>query len=187
MKLVALTAPSGAGKTTIARAVRESIPELQFSVSATTRPPRAYEQEGVHYYFVTPDAFRQKVDDDDFLEYEEVYPGLFYGTLVSEVEKLSQHGPVLLDIDVKGAQNVKARFGDRALVVFIQPPSLDVLAERLRGRATETDETLAKRLARAEMELGFAKSFDTVVVNDDLQQAVAETLDHIRTFLSASD
>lgn len=187
MKLVALTAPSGAGKTTIARAVREAIPQLQFSVSATTRPPRAYEQEGVHYYFVTPDAFREKIADGDFLEYEEVYPGLFYGTLASEVEKLSQHGPVLLDIDVKGAENVKARFGDRALVLFVQPPSLEVLAERLRARQTESDETLAKRLARAEMELGFAKSFDAVVVNDELQQAIEETLAHIRSFLSASD
>ena len=184
-KIVALTAPSGSGKTTIARRVLEAIPEMAFSVSATTRPRRDYERHGVHYYFVSEDEFRQLVEDEALLEYEEVYPGKLYGTLRAEVERVAATRPVLLDIEVYGALNVKRLYGADALALFIRPPSLDELARRLRARATETEETLAVRLDKAAHELSFAEEFDAVIVNDDLETAVAETLRHIRAFLAA--
>ncbi len=182
-KIVVLTAPSGAGKTTIARRVLAAFPEMRFSVSVTTRPPRPYEQDGVHYFFITEEAFRRRLAEGDLLEYEEVYPGRFYGTLRSAVEAASSEAPVLLDIEVNGAVNVKNAFGDEALALFIRPPSLEVLAERLRLRATETEETLRHRLERARMEMAQANRFDAVVVNDDLEEAVAETLRLVRSFL----
>lgn len=184
-KIVALTAPSGSGKTTIARRVLQAVPEMTFSVSATTRPRRDYERHGVHYYFVSADEFRTLIDDDALLEFEEVYPGKFYGTLRAEVERVAAERPVLLDIEVHGALNVKRIFGDDALAIFIRPPSMDVLEQRLRARATETEQTLAVRLARVTHELSFADRFDHVVINDDLETAVAETLAHIRAFLAA--
>ena len=182
-KLIVLTAPSGAGKTTIAQRVMQAIPELQFSVSATTRPPRPHEQHGKDYYFLDKETFMRLVRQGAFLEYEEVYPGVFYGTLRSEVERKMQEAPVLLDLDVKGALHVKQLFNGRALTVFIRPPSLEALKERLERRGTETPESLAKRLERARLEMQFADQFDAVVVNDDLDRAVKETVQIVQSFL----
>jgi guanylate kinase len=182
-KIIVLTAPSGSGKTTIARRVLEAFPEMRFSVSVTTRPPRPGERDGVHYHFISEEEFRRHIAAGDLLEYEEVYPGRFYGTLVSEVRDAAKKRPVLLDIEVKGAENVKKIFGDDALVIFIRPPSLEVLAERLRLRNTESEETLRHRLERAAHELEYADRFDAVVVNDDLDRATEETIRLIRSFL----
>jgi guanylate kinase len=183
--VIVLTAPSGAGKTSIARRVMQALPALQFSVSATTRPARDDETHGEDYFFLSEDEFRARIDEGDLLEYEEVYPGRFYGTLQSEVERKTENGPVLLDIDVKGAVNVKRLYGDDALVLFIAPPSLDALHERLTGRGTETGDSLRERLERASMEMDYADRCDAVVVNDDLEDAVQETLRHIRQFLNS--
>lgn len=184
MKIVVLTAPSGAGKTTIARRLLEAVPAVRFSVSATTRAPRDGEQDGVDYFFLSTDAFRRRLRDGHFIEYQEVYPGLLYGTLRAEIERVAADGAALLDIDVKGALNVKRLYGDRCLTIFVQPPSLTVLADRLRGRETETDASLAERLERAKLELAYAPEFDAVVVNDDLETAVEETVSLVRTFLA---
>ncbi len=183
--IVALTAPSGAGKTTIAHRLLAALPDLRFSVSATTRPPRPHERNGVDYHFVTPERFAELAAAGALLEYEEVYPGRFYGTLVAEVERALERGSVLLDVDVKGALNVKKLYGDRALTIFIAPPSIETLESRLRARNTETEATLAARLARARSELGYAGRFDRTVVNDGLEEAVAETLNAVRSFLGA--
>jgi guanylate kinase len=183
-RLIVLTAPSGAGKTTIARRLLQAFPNMRFSVSATTRPPRAGERHGVDYYFLSEEAFRQLIQDGQLVEYEEVYPGRFYGTLQSEIASASPQHPVLLDLDVKGALRIKERFGEEALAIFIKPPSLEVLAERLRKRGTENAATLAQRLERARMELAQENRFDAVVVNDDLERATTETLNLVRSFLS---
>lgn len=183
--IVVLTAPSGAGKTTIAHRVLEAMPAMQFSVSATTRAPRPDETEGVDYHFLSPEEFRARIDAGDLLEYEEVYPDQFYGTLRSEVEAKTEDGPVLLDIDVKGALNVKRIFGDEALVLFIAPPSLEELKRRLKGRGTEDVQALQTRLDRVEREMGQADACDAIVVNDELDVAVEETLTRIRQFLSS--
>ncbi len=182
-KIIALTAPSGSGKTTIAREVLAAIPAMTFSVSATTRPQRENEQHGVHYYFISEDEFREQIEADGFVEYEEVYPGRFYGTLREEVERATATEPILLDIDVEGALNVKKRYGAEALTIFIRPPSLEVLAERLRNRKTETASSLRVRLDRAEHELSYAPHFDVIVVNDELAPAVDETIRLVRQFL----
>ena len=181
--IVVLTAPSGSGKTTIARRVLEAVPEMRFSVSATTRPPRPNERDGIDYHFMSVDEFRRRVRKGDLLEYEEVYPDRFYGTLRSEVETATPEKPVMFDVDVKGALSVKRMFGDRALVIFIRPPSIEALEERLRLRGTESAETLRQRLDRATVELGYEKEFDAVVVNDDVEKAVSETLRIVRSFL----
>lgn len=187
MNLIVLTAPSGAGKTTIARRLMAAVPGLVFSVSATTRPPRAGEQDHVDYHFLTPDAFRARVEAGDFLEYEEVYPGRFYGTLRPELDALAARETtraVILDVDVIGAANVKRLYGPDALTLFIQPPSLDALADRLRARGTESADRIALRLERAAMEMAAAPQFDAIVVNDRLDAAVAETVDRVETFLN---
>lgn len=184
-RIIVLTAPSGGGKTTIARRVMGAIPELSFSVSATTRPPRSREKDGVDYYFVSRKRFQRHIDAGDLLEYEEVYPGLFYGTLQEEIERKSADSPILLDVDVRGANAVKQRYGDDALVIFVQPPTFDILETRLRSRATENPATLRTRLERARRELEYADRFDAVVVNDDVETAVAETLGLIRQFLKS--
>jgi len=184
MKIVALTAPSGAGKTTIARRLTQALPETRFSVSATTRAPRSGERDGVDYFFLTEDEFRRRVEEDDFVEFES-YAGHLYGTLCSEIERIAAEGVALLDIDVRGALNVKRLYGDEALTLFIQPPSLAVLAERLRNRRTEREDALAVRLERAEMEMAYAPDFDAVVVNDDLEAAVSETVERVRAFLDS--
>ncbi len=183
--IIALTAPSGAGKTTIAHRLLAAVPGLRFSVSATTRPPRAHEQHGVDYHFVGGERFRELAAAGAFVEFEEVYPGRFYGTLLSEVERALLTGSVLLDVDVKGALNVKKLYGDRALTIFIAPPSLETLEARLRARNTETEATLATRLERARTELAYAPRFDHTVVNDSLEVAVAETLNLVHSFLGA--
>ena len=182
-KIIALTAPSGSGKTTIARRVLAALPEMVFSVSATTRERRPHEKHGVHYYFVSEDEFRELIAAGELIEHEEVYPGRFYGTLRSEVEQKAETTPLLLDIDVEGTLNVKRLYGDDALTIFIEPPSLEVLAERLRRRNTETETSLHHRLERARHELTYADRFDALIVNDDLTQAVDETICLIRSFL----
>ena len=190
MTLLVLTAPSGAGKSTIARRLMAEMPGLRFSVSATTRAPREGEEPDVHYHFLTREAFEQRLAAGDFLEYEEVYPGRFYGTLRPELEALaSSEGvrAVVLDIDVKGALNVKRLYGDAALTLFVAPPSLDALADRLRARGTESDEQVAVRLKRAEMEMTHADAFDVCVVNDDLEAAIAETVEAVRSFLAVRE
>jgi guanylate kinase len=182
--VIVLTAPSGAGKTTIAHRVLETMPDLQFSVSATTRAARPDETNGADYHFLSTEEFERRIEAGDLLEYEEVYPGQFYGTLRSEIEDRAAEGPVLLDIDVNGARNVKRLYGDDALVLFIAPPSVDELQRRLEGRGTEDRDSLRDRLNRAERELETADACDAVVVNDDLDTAVEETLTRIRQFLT---
>ncbi len=183
-KMVLLTAPSGAGKTTIANRLMRAFPFLTFSISATTRPPRHYEREGEHYYFYSPYEFQRLVEQQAFVEYEEVYPGKYYGTLRSEVDRIWQKGlTVLFDLDVKGARNLKSIFGDRCLALFIEPESLEVLEERLQGRNTETEDTLAQRLERAEFELGHRDYFDHSIINQDLEVAVAEARDRVLEFM----
>ena len=177
MKLLVLTAPSGAGKTTIAKRLMAQVPGLQFSVSATTRSPREGEVADVHYHFLTVGDFEERLAAGDFLEHEEVYPGRFYGTLRPELEALAARDDVravVLDIDVKGALNVKRMYGDAVRTLFVAPPSLGALADRLHARGTEDEARIAVRLERAEMEMATASEFDVVVVNDDLDQAVGE-------------
>jgi len=186
MTLIVLTAPSGAGKTTIARRLMTEVPGLVFSVSATTREPRTGEIDGVHYVFLPPEEFEARLAAGEFLEHEEVYPGRYYGTLRASVEQAAAAEDVravVLDIDVKGALHVKQLYGEAARTLFIAPPSLEALAERLVGRGTETDAQIATRLERTEMEMSHAPAFDIVVVNDDLETAVAETVAHVRAFL----
>ncbi|MDE6344095.1 MAG: guanylate kinase [Muribaculaceae bacterium] len=187
-KVVVISAPSGCGKSTIINAVRE-LPgmDLQFSVSATNRDPRPGETDGVSYYFLTDDEFRRRIDAGDFVEYCEVYPGRFYGTLKSEVERTRDDGhDVILDIDVVGGVNVKEMFGDEALSIFIMPPSVDELRRRLESRGTDSEERIAERVGRAEYEIGFAPKYDRVVVNDDLSVAVEETSRVIADFTGRS-
>lgn len=185
-RIVVLTAPSGAGKTTIAKRVMEAIPELRFSVSATTRPRRSHEREGVDYHFIDLDQFERLIEAGEMLEYEEVYPGRLYGTLRSEVESKAAAGPVLLDIDVRGARHIKDLYDEGALIIFVRPPSSEELERRLRSRATEDEETIRVRLERAKSELEFAESdrCDAVVENDDLEAAVEETLAVVQRFLA---
>ena len=189
MNLIVLTAPSGAGKTTIARRLMAEVPGLRFSVSATTRPPREGERDGVDYFFLTLGAFQDRLENDGFVEYEEVYPGRFYGTLRDQLEQAAIDaadggGGVVLDIDVKGALNVKQLYGGDALTLFIAPPSLDALGDRLRQRGTETEDRVRVRLERAGMEMSHAERFDHVVVNDDLETAVEDTIAQVRAFLA---
>jgi guanylate kinase len=172
-KLVVISAPSGAGKTTIARAMLAAHPSLEFSVSATTRPMRAGEEEGRDYFFLSRDAFQRKMDAGEFVEWEEIY-GNFYGTLQQEVERALGAGRhILFDVDVKGGLSIKRRYPE-ALLIFIRPPSVEVLMERLRHRHTEDEATLARRLARVPMELELGRAFEHQVVNDELPRAVAE-------------
>lgn len=158
---------------------------LGFSISATSRKPRGSESDGVEYYFITNEEFKKRAQQGDFIEWEEVYPGTCYGTPASEVERVTSKGDnLVLDIDVKGGINVKNLYGSRALSIFIMPPGLDALAERLRGRATDSEEMIARRLAKAEYELSFSEKYDTVIVNDNLEEAIARTKAAIKAFLS---
>ncbi len=184
-KLIIFSAPSGSGKSTIiSRLMANKELNMAFSISCTSRPPRGTERDGVEYFFVTPDEFRRKIADGEFLEYEEVYKDRYYGTLKSQVERQLEAGDnVVLDVDVKGACNIKQFYGDRALAVFIQPPSIDELRRRLEGRGTDAPAVIEDRLARAEFELGFAPKFDKVIVNDDLDRAVSEALEAVREFI----
>lgn len=186
MKVVIFSAPSGSGKSTIINYLMEQGLNLHFSVSATSRPPRGAEQNGVEYYFLTPEEFKQHIDAGDFLEYEEVYAGRFYGTLKAQVDKQLADGQnVVCDVDVLGSQNIKKAYGNQALSVFIQPPSIEALRARLEGRGTDSAEVIADRLARAEFELTFAAKADVVIVNDELERAEAEALEAVRKFLEA--
>lgn len=183
-KLIIFSAPSGSGKSTIINYLLTQELNLAFSVSATSRSPRGEEQNGVEYYFLSPDEFRQRIANDEFLEYEEVYTDKFYGTLKSEVERLTSEGKnVIFDVDVLGGVNIKKYYGNRALSVFIQPPSVEELRKRLVGRATDAPEVIEKRIERAEFELSFAPQFDVVIVNDDLNKAQNETFEVIRAFI----
>ena len=184
-KVIIFSAPSGAGKSTIVNHILGLHPEIEFSISATSRAPRGQEQHGVEYYFFTADEFRQMIAEDKFVEHEEVYPGSFYGTLRSEVERIWAKGHVIVfDIDVQGGVNLKRIFGEQAFSIFIQAPSVEVLRERLVGRGTDTPEAIEKRVAKAASEMEFAAGkFDHVLVNDDLAAAFAESERIIDEFL----
>lgn len=187
-KLIIFSAPSGSGKSTIVGYLMREHPELRlaFSISCTSRPPRGQERNGVEYFFITPEEFRRKIEAGEFLEHEEVYKDRFYGTLRSQVDtQLARGENVVFDVDVKGGVNIKKAYGNRALSVFIQPPSLQELRRRLEGRGTDTAEAIENRLAKAEYELTFAPQFDRIVVNDDLAKAEAETYRIVSEFLKA--
>ena len=185
-KVIIFSAPSGSGKSTIINWLMQEHEELnlRFSISCTSRTPRGTEQNGVEYFFVTPEEFRQRIANDEFLEYEEVYADRFYGTLKAQVEKQLAAGEnVVLDVDVKGGCNIKKIYGGKALSVFIQPPSVEALRQRLNGRGTDAPEVIEDRIRRAEFELSFAPKFDLVVVNDDLETAKQEAYTDIKGFL----
>jgi len=185
-KLIIVSAPSGSGKSTIVQWLMHEYPELHlyFSVSCTSRAPRGTEQNGVEYFFLTPEEFKAKIDAGEFLEYEEVYQDRFYGTLKSQVERQRDAGQnVVFDVDVKGGVNIKKFYGDEALSLFIQPPSVEELRRRLEGRGTDTQEAIENRLAKASYEMTFAPQFDHVVVNDDLTTAKQEVLSIVKAFL----
>ena len=184
-KLIIFSAPSGSGKSTIINYLLKQNLNLAFSISATSRAPRGQEQNGVEYFFLSPEEFRERIAKDEFLEYEEVYPNRFYGTLKAQVERQLQAGQnVVFDVDVVGGCNIKKFYGDRALSLFIQPPSIEELRKRLIGRASDAPEVIETRIAKAEYELGFAPKFDRVVINDDLETAQAEALKVIQDFLA---
>ncbi len=185
-RCIIVSAPSGSGKSTIVQYLMQEHPEfnLAFSVSATSRPPRGKEQHGVEYFFLSPEEFREKIQNDEFLEYEEVYQDCFYGTLKSQVEQQLQEGQnVVFDVDVKGGCNIKQFYGDDALSIFIQPPSIDELRRRLEHRATDDAEQIERRLAKAEEEMSYAPRFDRILVNDNLETAKAEAVDMLSQFL----
>lgn len=185
-KVIIFCAPSGSGKSTIIGSLmpRQEL-NLAFSVSATTRPPRGQEQNGVEYLFMSPEEFRDHIAANDFIEYEEVYADRFYGTLKMQVEKQLADGQnVVFDVDVHGGMRLKEYFGDRALSLFIQPPGLEALRQRLEGRATDSPEVIQQRLDRAEYELSFAPRFDRIVINDNLEEAKADAYAIIRDFVS---
>ena len=186
-KVIIISAPSGCGKSTIINALLEKGQiDMRFSISASNRQPRAGEVQGVNYYFLTDEEFRRHISDDAFVEYEEVYPGRFYGTLKSEIARITGEGHnVILDIDVKGGVNVKKMFGDEAISIFIKPPSVEALRQRLLGRATDSMDAIEQRVSKAEYEISFAPEFDVTVVNDDLAQAIEEIETVIKKFVAA--
>lgn len=185
-KLIIVSAPSGSGKSTIVNWLMQEHPELNlyFSISCTSRAPRGEEKDGVEYFFLTPEAFKEKIKNNEFLEYEEVYENRFYGTLKAQVERQREAGQnVVFDVDVKGGVNIKKHYGKKVLSLFIQPPSIEELRRRLEGRGTDTQEAIEQRIAKAAYELTFAPKFDRVVVNDDLETAKQETFNIINDFL----
>ena len=185
-KLIIFSAPSGAGKTTIVRHLLNKDLNLEFSISATSRGKRHTETDGKDYYFLTPDEFRKKIDNNEFLEWEEVYVGTYYGTLKSEVDRIRAKGQnVIFDVDVVGGCNIKKFYGNEALAVFVQPPSVTELRNRLILRSTDTPEVIEKRVAKAEYELTFSDQFDVIVVNEDIEKAFEEAEMCIREFISA--
>jgi guanylate kinase len=184
VRLVIVAAPSGAGKTTIVRHLLEKFPNLAFSISATTRARRSHETDGHDYYFVSTEDFKKRVAAGAFLEWEEVYSGSFYGTLMSEIRRMkSLHKDIIFDVDVKGALNIKNNYPHGSLALFIKPPSLKILGDRLRSRGTETPESLAKRLEKADFELTFENKFDKTIINDDLPAALKEAEKMVNAFL----
>jgi len=186
-KIIIITAPSGAGKTSITKHLLKTFPgELAFSISAATRQKRNYEKDGVDYYFMSVDEFKEKIQQNAFVEWEMVYEGKYYGTLTSEIHRIWQEGKVpLLDIDVQGAVHVQQEHRDQTLSIFIEPPSVDELKKRLNSRGTETPESLDTRLNKATYELSFKDHFDKVIVNDDLEKACKEAVNIVSTFLSS--
>lgn len=183
-KIVVLTAPSGSGKTSIAHTLLDRYSYLTFSISATTRPPRSGEVDGRDYHFLSHEEFKQKIEEGEFIEWQSFYNGQYYGTLHSEVDKQLNSGYfTLLDIDVKGALNVKGIYGDDSLTVFIRPPSLDTLKQRLANRGTENEDTLAMRLQRAEMEIKQANKFDHIIVNNNLHDAIDQAASIVDRYL----
>lgn len=185
-KLLIFCAPSGSGKSTLVQWLMKEHPELnlRFSISCTTRQPRGTEQNGVEYFFITPSEFRQKIAEDAFVEYEEVYTDKFYGTLKSQVQTQIERGEnVMFDIDVKGGCNIKQQYSDEALSLFIQPPSIEELRRRLTGRGTDSAEMVEQRLAKAEYEMSFAPKFDRIIINDDLEKAKEDVYSVIKEFL----
>lgn len=183
-KLIIFSAPSGAGKSTIVQHLLTKNLGLEFSVSATSRAARGAEKHGEHYYFLAADDFRKRIDNKEFIEHEEVYEDLYYGTLRSEIDRITAKGNnIIFDVDVVGGLNLKSQFGDKALALFIAPPSVNELLNRLNNRGTDTPEMIAQRIAKAEHELSFAPQFDVVVVNDNLQIAQQEAENIIRNFL----
>ncbi|MBQ2434703.1 MAG: guanylate kinase [Bacteroidaceae bacterium] len=187
-KLIIFSAPSGSGKSTIINYLMQQGLGLTFSISATSRAPRGTEQHGVEYFFLSPEEFRQRIANNEFLEYEEVYPDRFYGTLKEQVERQLEAGQhVVFDVDVVGGCNIKEYYGHRALSIFIQPPSIEELRRRLEGRGTDTPEVIKQRIDKAEYELSFSPKFDKIVINDHLGTAQAETLTLIKHFLSCED
>jgi len=184
-KLVIFSAPSGAGKSTLVNYLLPKFPQLSFSISATSRPPRGQEVHGKDYYFLSAEEFRNSIAQDQLLEWEEVYAGTYYGTLRSEVERIWSQGKVVVfDIDVVGALNLKKQFGDRALALFVQAPSVEILEQRLRGRATDSEEKIQQRVAKATIEMARAPEFDEVVVNDNLDSAKSEAVAILNDFLA---
>lgn len=183
-KIIVIAAPSGCGKSTIINGIMEPGDlNLGFAVSATTRPPRPGEADGVNYYFMTEEAFRDAIAENQFVEYEEVYPGRFYGTLRSEVDRITSEGHnIILDIDVNGAFGVKQLYGNDAITIFIEPPSLEELRNRLESRGTESPEVIDVRIDRAAYELSRAPEFDRRIVNDNLAEAVQQTHDLVQAF-----
>lgn len=187
-KLIIISAPSGTGKSTIISWLMKEHKELNlaYSISCTSRPPRGSEQNGVDYFFLSPEEFRERIENDEFLEFEEVYTDRFYGTLKSQVETQLDAGQnVIFDVDVKGGVNIKKFYGDKALSIFIQPPSINTLRRRLESRATDAPEVIEQRLERAAFELTFADKFNKVVINDILEYAEADTLELIENFLKS--
>jgi guanylate kinase len=184
-RFVIVSAPSGAGKTTIVKRLMEALPVLEFSVSAASRAPRANEKDGRDYYFITADDFRERIRNGELLEWQEVYKDQYYGTLRSEVERIwNDKHHVLFDVDVQGGMNLKKMFPEISLSLFIMPPSLQELESRLRHRGTETERSLQTRLAKAASELTFADHFDRIIVNDDLEKAVSQTIQEVSQFLA---
>lgn len=183
-KVLLFSAPSGSGKSTIINQLLEQFPQLEFSISATSRAPRGHEVDGREYYFLSNDDFKARVAADAFVEWEEVYAGTCYGTLRSELERIWEKGHVIVfDVDVQGGVNLKKIFGDQACSIFIMPPSVEELKRRLEGRGTDTPETIAKRIAKAEQELTFADRFDHVVINDSLATAITDTIRITKDFI----
>ncbi len=183
-KLVIFSAPSGAGKTTIVRQLLREISKLEFSVSVASRPKRPNEIDGKDYYFIPVDEFKQKIEDDEFLEWEEVYENNYYGTLKSEVERIWAKGnSVIFDVDVVGGLNIKRFYKDRALAIFVMPPSVEELEKRLRNRSTESEMDLKRRIEKARHEITFAPEFDKIIVNDNLEKAVNEAKELIEKFI----
>lgn len=186
-KLIIFSAPSGAGKTTLVKKMLEQFPSLEFSISACSRAMRSGETDGVDYFFLTPDTFRKKIEQNEFVEWEEVYPGSYYGTLKVEVERIWAKGHhVIFDVDVKGGLQLKAIFGVKALALFVMPPSIEELEKRLAFRSTESDETLRVRIAKAEEEISHAPQFDEIVINDQLHHAVEKAKTLVANFLQQS-
>lgn len=185
-KLIIFSAPSGSGKTTIVRRLMELVEGLEFSVSATSRAPRGAEQDGKDYYFLSAEEFDRRISEECFVEWEEVYAGTKYGTLKSELERIwAKGGTILFDVDVKGGVRLKELFGEKALSIFVMPPSIEELRRRLEGRATDSPEKIAQRIAKADEEIGYAPKFDLTVVNDDLEDAVIQVRRAVSEFIGS--